>query len=112
MSTSQTVAAWTPVITKGAVYQKTITLTDENGTPVTLMSAEIDVTPNGATSFAWTQGNGKFTNVSAGVYFLDLTAVDTAALTWTSGRYRLSIVDNSSNPNPCLIEGLIFAKDC
>jgi hypothetical protein len=109
---SETVASWTPVIVKGGVFQKTITVTDEAGAPITLNSAEIVVTPNGASPFSWTQGNGKFTNASPGVYDLALTAVDTAAYSWTSGKYRLSVTDNVGDPNPCLIEGLIFAKDC
>ena len=110
---SQVVSSWTPVIIKGGVYQKTISITDENGDPVpALVSAQIDVTPVGDTPFSWTQANGKFTNVSAGVYSLDLTAVDTAAFAWTVGKYVLNIVDNAGDANPCLIEGKIWAKDC
>jgi hypothetical protein len=105
------VASWQPVIVKGGVYQQTIEITDDAGAPITLDSAQINVTPNGATAFSWTQANGKFTNVSPGVYDLALTAADTAALTWTSGTYKLSVVE-SGDANPCLIEGRIFAKDC
>lgn len=109
---SEIVASWTPVIVKGGVYQKTFELTDDSGAPLTLISAQIDVTPNGAAAFSWTQANGKFTNVSPGVYNLALTAVDTAAFTWTSGRYKLAVVDSAGDANPCLIEGIIFAKAC
>jgi hypothetical protein len=109
---STPIAAWTPVIVKGAVYQKTITVTDEAGNPILLMSAEIDVEPLGATPFAWTQGNGKFVNAGVGIYNLNLTASDTAAFTWSTGTYRLNVVDGSGDANPCLIEGRIFAKDC
>ncbi len=111
MST-QIVAAWTPVIVKGGVYVKEIAITDENGAPVVLLSAEIDVTPNGSAAIQWTQGNGLFTNVSDGVYLLSLDEAYTTALDWASGRYRLSVVDDSGDANPCLIEGLIFAKNC
>lgn len=111
---TQTVAAYTPVIKKGAVFRQTFIITDEDtGLPVTLNSAQIDVFPNGAAAdFSWTQANGKFTNVSAGVYDLFLTAVETAALTWTSGRYRMNVVDQDGDENPCFIENLIFAEDC
>lgn len=111
MST-EVVASWTPVIVKGGVFQKTFTFTDENDNPVSFLSAEIVVTPNGAAEFSWTQANGKFTNTGTGEYYLNLSAADTTAYTWTSGTYRLSIVELSGNANPCLIEGLIFAKDC
>lgn len=108
---TQTVSSWTPVIVKGAVFQQTFILTDDTGAPITLDSAQIDVTPSGAAALSWTQANGKFTNVSPGVYDLALTAADTTALTWEHGRYALNVVE-SGDANPCLIEGLIFARDC
>lgn len=107
------VAAWTPIIKKGATYRQTLIITDETtGLPVTLNSAQIDVFPDGAANFSWTQANGKFTNVSAGIYNLVLTDTETLALTWTSGRYRLNVVDSDGDVNPCFIENFIFAKDC
>lgn len=109
---TETVSSFTIVIVKGGVYQKTFTITDEDGAPITLTSAQIDVTPNGAAAFSWTQANGKFTNVSPGVYSLDLTAVVTAAFTWESGTYHMKVVDSDGDANPCLISGLIFAKNC
>lgn len=109
---SETVASFTIVIIKGGVYQKTFAITDDNGTPIPLNSAQINVTPNGATPFSWTQANGKFTNVSAGVYDLALTAADTTALTWESGTYHMAVVDGDGDANPCLTSGLIFARDC
>lgn len=110
MSTS--VASFTMVIIRGGVYQKTFAITDDNGAPILLTSAQIDVEPNGAASFSWTQANGKFTNSSTGVYDLNLTATDTTALTWDSGTYKMAVVDGDGDANPCLIEGLIFVKDC
>lgn len=109
---SESVASFTIVIIKGGVYQKTFALTNDAGTPITLTSAQINVTPNGATPFSWTQANGKFTNSSPGVYDLALTAADTAAFTWESGTYHMAVVDNDGDANPCLISGLIFARDC
>ncbi len=106
------VASFTIVIVKGGVYQKTFAITDENGAPILLTSAQIDVTPNGAAPFSWTQANGKFTNSSTGVYDLALTAADTAAFAWESGTYHMSVVDDVGDANPCLISGLIFARDC
>jgi|SRR5215831_1759990 len=108
----QVVPQWNPVIIKGGVYQQTISITDEDGNAIALMSAQINVVPQGAASFSWTQANGKFTNVSAGVYYLNLTASDTSALSWTSGKYYLAVVEVSGDPNPCLLEGLIYAKSC
>jgi hypothetical protein len=109
---TESVASFTIVIVRGAVYLKTFAITDENSDPITLTSAQIDVEPNGAPNFSWTQANGKFTNASPGVYDLALTAADTTAFTWDSGTYRMSIVDNGGDENPCFIEGLIFSKDC
>ncbi len=109
---SETVASFTIVIIKGGVYQKTFAITDEGGTPIPLNSAQIDVEPNGATNFSWTQANGKFTLVSPGVYDLNLTASDTTAFTWESGTYRMVVEDADGDANPCLIEGNIFAKNC
>lgn len=108
---STQIASWTPVIVKGGVFLYTLELVEDDGTPITLDSAQIDVFPNGAADFSWTQANGKFTNASPGVYNLALTAADTAAFTWESGTYRLNVVQ-SGDANPCLVEGLIFAKTC
>jgi hypothetical protein len=112
MSTSEIVAAWTPVIVRGAVFQKTFKITDEAGTPVPFTTAEIIITPKGDTPLSWTQGNGKFTLTSPGVYYLSLDEADTMGYAWSSGVYRLSVVDGSGDSNPCLIEGRIFVKDC
>ena len=109
---STEIASWTPVIIKGGVFIKQFTFTDQNGAPITFLSAEFDVTPNGASPIQWTQGNGLFTNASPGVYLLSLDEAYTTALTWTSGRYRLNVVENSGDTNPCLIEGLVFARNC
>ncbi len=109
---SEQVASFTIVIVKGGVYQKTFTITDENGAAIPLNSAQIDVTPNGDTPFSWTQANGKFTVVSDGVYDLALTASDTTALSWTAGSYSMNVVDGDGDANPCLIKGLIFATEC
>ena len=105
------VSSWTAVIVRGGVFQKTFILTDDVGAPITLDSAQINVTPNGSAAFSWTQANGKFTNVSPGVYDLDLTASDTTALVWDSGVYDMAVVE-SGDANPCLIHGLIFVSDC
>lgn len=110
---TEIVSSFTVVIVKGGVYQKTFTITDEDGNAVTLTSAQIDVYPNGAAAdFSWTQANGKFTNAGTGEYDLALTAADTTAFTWESGRYRMNIVDGDGDENPCFLEGLIFAKEC
>lgn len=108
---SQVVASYTPVIIKGAIFTPIFTFTDGDGAPSVISSASFDVAPNGAASFSWTQGNGKFLNTDVGVFQLALDEADTAALTWTAGRYRISVVEGGET-NPCIIEGLIFAKEC
>ena len=109
---SRNVSSFTIVLVRGAVYQQTFELTDDDGVPIPLDSSQIDVFPNGvAADFSWTQANGKFTVVSPGVYDLDLTAADTASYTFDSGTWRWSIVQ-SGDANPCLTEGLIFVKNC
>lgn len=113
MASTESVASFTIVLVRGGVYLKTFTITDDAGAAITLDSAQIDVTPNGDTSFSWTQANGKFTNSSPGVYDLALTAADTASYTgWTAGTYVMSVVDDDGDANPCLISGNIFSKDC
>ena len=112
MSTSQVVAAWTPIIIRGNVYEKTVTWEDENGTPINFIDQQIDVIPNGAASFSWTQGNGKYTLQSTGVYLLRLDPADTTALTWSSGKYRISGIEGDGDTAECFLEGLIFCKDC
>ena len=112
MADSQTVAAWTPVIVKGNVFEKTIVWEDEDGIPIPFSDQQIDVDPNGAASFSWTQGNGKYTLVSPGQYLLRLDPADTLALTWTSGKYRISGIEGDGDTFKCVLEGLIFAKNC
>lgn len=109
---TEIVSSFTIVIVKGGVYQKTFELRDEDGIAILLNSAQIDVSPNGAADFSWTQANGKFTNSAIGVYDLALTAADTAAFTWESGTYHMSVEDSDGDANPCLISGLIFARNC
>ena len=109
---SQQVSAWQPVIVKGATFEKTFRFEDENGTPVTFTSAQIDVFPNGDTPFSWTQANGKFTNTAPGDYLLALDETETATYLWTSGTYRLNAIEGGVDAYPCLIGSLIFAKDC
>lgn len=111
MST-QLIASWTPTVIKGGVFQKTFTFTDEDGNPIAYTDFEIVITPNGASPFTWNVANGQIAFVSTGIYTLFVDQTETAAYSWTSGRYRLSVTDASGNPIPCLTEGLIFSRDC
>jgi len=111
-ATEEIIASWTPVIVRGATYQKTLSITDEDGDPVSYSSAQIDVIPNDAAAFSWTQASGNFTFVSTGVYSLTLTPAEATALVWSSGTYHLNVVESSGAVNPCLISGLIFCEDC
>ena len=106
------IAAWQPVITKGAVFEPLLTFSDANNVPDAVSSATVFVSPNGAAPISWTQGNGLFVNVSTGVFQILLDEAYTAALTWTSGLYRVEIVDSDGNTIPCVIESTIFAEDC
>lgn len=113
MPTSEIVASWTAVIVKGGTFRKTFTFTDENQAPIEFSNLQIDVTPNIGPAFSWTEGNGKFTLQSVGVYLLELSAADTAAFEWTSGTYRFNGTEaTSGDVTPCFGAGLVFAKDC
>jgi hypothetical protein len=106
------IAQWTPVIIKGGVFQKTFTFTDEDGVAIDYTDFEIVVTPNGASPFTWNVANGQVSAGGTGIYTLFVDQTETAAYAWENGRYRLSVTDPDSNPVPCLIEGLAFARDC
>lgn len=110
---SEIVASFTIVITKGGTYRKTFTFTDENDAPIGFDSLQIDVTPNIGSEFSWTQANGKLTLQSTGVYLLLLTDTDTEAFDWTAGTYHFNGVETSSGDvNPCFMSGLVFANNC
>ncbi len=108
---SQQVSSFTIVLVRGAVYLKTFELTDDSGVPIALTTSSIIVTPNEASEVDWTQANGKFTNNGTGIYDLALTAADTAAYAWDSGKWEWSVVQGG-DANPCLTSGLVFVKDC
>ena len=113
MSTEIVIASYTAVIVRGAIFQPEFIFEDENGVPDATSSADFIVIPNGAAGFSWTQGNGFFLNTGVGRYMLNLVEADTAALTgWSSGRYQISVVESTGFTNPCVVEGLIFVKDC
>jgi hypothetical protein len=109
---SQLISAWTPMIVKGEQFSKQFTFTDANGDPIAYTDFEIIVTPQGAAQFTWNVANGQVTFVSTGVYSLLVDDTETATYTWTEGKYKLSLTDPNSQPIPCLIENLIFARDC
>lgn len=110
---SEIVASFDIVITKGGTYRKQFSFTDENGAPIGFDSLQIDVTPNIGSEFSWTEGNGKFTLQSVGVYLLLLSGTDTAAFEWTSGTYHFNGTETTSGDvNPCFGAGLVFATQC
>ena len=113
MPTSEIVASFTIVITKGGTYRRTFTFTDENDTPIDFTSLQVDVTPNIGDPFSWTQANGKFTIQSTGVYLLELSNTDTEAFEWTAGTYHFdAVLATSGDVDPCYISGLVFANNC
>ena len=76
------------------------------------MSGKVQIKRDGlAASKDAPTGNAKFLNTGVGVFQLDLDEADTAALSWASGTYVISIVEGGET-NPCIIEGLIFCEDC
>ena len=106
------IANYTIVIVRGGVLQVPVSFFDDAGDPEALLSAEIVITPSGAAVESWTQANGRFINIGVGEYEIVLTEAYTTAITWSAGTYRLQVVDSSGFTNPCVIDGLIFAKDC
>ena len=106
------IASWTPVIIRGGVFQIPIGFLDD-GEPENVLSASVIITPNdGFPEEQWTQANGLFPNVGVGEFTTNLSESDTTGIAWDSGSYRIEIVDGSGFTVPCIVEGLIFAKDC
>jgi len=106
------IASFTVVITRGGIYQPTITFTDADGVVIPVLSAEFIGEPNGASAFTWNTGNNLFVEASPGVWRFNLDEAATTALTWDAGHYHVSVVDTSGFTIPCIISGLMFAKDC
>jgi len=112
MSTQTLVASWTITLIRGGVFGSPLEFRDQSGTPIPYTSPEIVITPNGASPVTWSIGGGQITFVSTGTYSVFIPAVQINSYLWSSGKYRLQVIDGSSNTVPCLIEGLIFVKDC
>lgn len=106
------ISSWTPVITRGGAFIHQLSFLDDDGDPIALLDAEFIVEPNGSASITWSSADGRFTNVSPGVYLLNLEEAYTPTLSWDSGRYHISIVDPSGITDPCITEGTIFVEDC
>ena len=106
------IASWTPTLIRGGVFSSPLRFTDEAGTPIPYTDPQIIITPNGAATVTWSIANGQVTFVSTGVYTIFVPAAEISTYTWSSGKYRLQVVDGDGNTIPCLIEGLIFVKDC
>lgn len=109
---STEIANFTIVITRGGNYIKEFQFLDDAGTPQALLDAKIVYEPRGAASGEWNSTNGLFTNVSTGVYQLNLDETYTAAITWDAGNWHMYIVEDSGIVVPCVTDGLMFAEDC
>src|SRR5262245_11536790 len=110
---TQVIPAWVPTIIKGEVFSKEFAFTDVNDAPIAYTDFVITVTSfSGMLLETWSVGSGNVTFISTGVYDLDLTVVETTAITWSEATYKLSVTDPDGNPIPCLIENLIFARSC
>ncbi len=106
------IAAFTPVIVRGGIYQTSLSFLDADEVPIPILAASFIGTPDGAVPFTWDTGNNLFINISTGVWRFNLFEADTTALVWDSGSYRIEVVDVSGFTIPCIIEGLMFATDC
>jgi len=106
------IASWTPVITRGGPFIFQIGFLDSNGDPVATLDAQFIVEPDNAAEVTWDSNDGRFTNVGVGLYLLSLSESYTDSLVWSSGHYHILIVDASGFTQPCIIGGLIFARDC
>lgn len=93
------------VIREGADIKLDIALEDENG-PLDLtgysatmrFGADYDT----AAELTLTVGSGLTINASEGIITFELTNVQTAAFTFSQGRYDLEIVDGSGKIDPVL----------
>ena len=106
------IANKTIVITRGGDFQEQWTFADSDEVVTPLLEAKIMIEPDGAASEEWTQANGRFTNVSDGVYLLTLSVAYTTAIAWDSGSYHVYIVEASGFIDPCVTNGFLFAVDC
>lgn len=106
------IANKTIVITRGGDFVEQWSFLDGDGVPQILLEAKIIVEPDDADAEEWNDVNGRFTNVSDGVYVLDLDVAYTTAITWSTGKYHVYIVEDSGFIDPCITNGLLFAEDC
>ena len=84
------------IIDQGATWRRTVTYADANSVPKSLTgyTATLIVkdAAGGATLLTLNAGNGGTTLLDPGSIRLYLSAIDTAAITWTTGVYRLTLV--------------------
>lgn len=106
------IASFTIVITRGGAYINQWAFLDENGSPTPLLDAKIIVEPRTGSSEEWNAANGRFTNVSPGVYLLSLNEAYTTAIAWDAGNYHVYVVEDSGITVPCITAGLLFAENC
>ncbi len=111
MSETQ-IANFTPTIKRGAPYLTQVSFKDNDDNPIATLDASFIGTPETGSPFTWDAGNGFFINIGVGTYQFNLLEVDTAALTWDAGTYRIQVVDASGYTFPCFIDGFMFSEDC
>lgn len=104
------VANWTIVLVRGQVYNRDLDFFAD-GNPDPMLNVTIVITPNEASPLSWTLG-AEITNTAPGEYFISVTGAQTTSYLWSSGSYRVQVVNLSGVTNPCIIEGLIFVRDC
>lgn len=107
------ISSFTIVITRGGVFINQWAFLAEDGTPDNTLDAKIVVEPRGGQpAEEWNSSNGRFTNVSAGTYLLDLEEAYTSAILWDFANYHVYVVESSGNVVPCIVSGFVFVEDC
>ena len=109
------IASFTIVLVKGGIYVNQWSFTDDTGNPIPILDASIVVEPTEPTAGAtetWDTSNGRFTQISSGVWLLDLDVTYINSVTWTAGKYHVAVVEPSGFPDPCITGGLVFATEC
>ena len=97
---------WTMQIKRGMDFSATLTFRSDD-TLFNFDTAELLIFPQGGNQIDWTEGNGKFTNTSTGVYTVQIESTETAEYTWTYGSFRLNVVLDGE-PDPSYTTGKVF----
>lgn len=95
-------------IARGFKFEMTATVTDKSGAIVTLTgwSAKLDIFKDGATTAVdtFTSPSGGLTIAGvSGQVLVDIASARTAAFTWETGSYKLSVKNDPGDGEPYLV---------